>query len=219
LSPPTLVSLIIPTRDRWRILERAIRSVLEKTSYAPYEMVVVDNQSRDPRTLAYLEELARDGTARVLRYDAPFNYSSINNLAVREARGEVVCLLNNDVEVIAADWLGEMVSHALRPGVGAVGAKLLYPHGSIQHAGVLLGLHGAAGHVFRLIDRDQDAYFGRPQVVQAIGAVTAACLAIRKETYLRVGGLDEIELKVAFNDVDLCLKLLEAGLRNVYCPD
>lgn len=217
-SPSPLVSIIIPTRDGYQILERAIRSVLEKTSYAPFEILVVDNQSRDPRTLAYLEGLAAAGTIRLLRWDAPFNYSAINNHAVREARGEIVCLLNNDVEVISPDWLGELVSYAVRPGVGAVGAKLLYPDGTIQHGGVLLGLHGVAGHVFRLLERNQAGYFGRPQVAQAIGAVTGACLAVRRQVFLDAGGLDEDRLKVAFNDVDFCLKLLRAGLRNVYTP-
>jgi len=217
-SPAPLVSILIPTRDGYQMLERAVASVLAKTEYRPYEIVIVDNQSRDPRTLGYFEELTIAGKARVLKWDAPFNYSAINNFAVREARGEIVCLLNNDVEVISPGWLGELVSHAVRPGVGAVGARLLYPDGTIQHAGVLMGLFGVAGHVFRLLERDQVTYFGRPQLVQAIGGVTGACLAIRKQTFLEAGGLDEVQLKVAFNDVDLCLRLLDRGLRNVYTP-
>jgi GT2 family glycosyltransferase len=209
---------MMDTSDGYRILEQCVRTVREKTRYPAYELIIVDNQSSDPQTLRYFDELTKSGAARVLRYDAPFNYSAINNFAVREARGELICLLNNDIEVITPEWLDELVSHAVKPGVGAVGAKLLYPDGRLQHAGVLMGLHGVAGHVFRLLGRNQEGYFGRPQVAQAIGGCTGACLLMRKEHFLQVGGLDEERLRVAFNDVDLCLKLLDAGLRNVYTP-
>jgi O-antigen biosynthesis protein len=217
-GPPALVSLIIPTRDGYRMLSQCISSVLEKTTYTPFEIIVVDNQSTDPRTLEYLAVMERDGRIRVVRYDAPFNYSAINNLAVREARGEVVVLLNNDVEVIEPEWLAELTSQALRPGTGAVGAKLLYPDGTIQHAGVIMGILGIAGHVFRQLPRTAPGYFGRAQLVQNLSGCTAACLAVRRSTYLEVGGLEETHLRVAFNDVDFCLRLCAAGYRNVYTP-
>src|SRR4051794_38897345 len=146
--PPT-ATIIIPTRDAFTLIEQAVRSIREKTAYGRYEILIVDNQSSDPQTLDYLRSLQETGQARVLRYDAPFNYSAINNFAVREASGEVVCLLNNDVEVIEPEWLTELISHAVRPEVGAVGCKLLYPDDTIQHAGVIAGLFGVGGHVFR----------------------------------------------------------------------
>jgi glycosyltransferase involved in cell wall biosynthesis len=215
---PPLVSLLIPTRDGYALLEQAVRSILEKTTYRHYELVIVDNQSSDLRTLEYLEGLRRSGKARILRYDFPFNYSRINNFAVREARGEAVALLNDDIEVIEPDWLTEMVSHALRPEIGAVGCKLLYPNRTIQHAGVLMGLFGVAGHVFRGLPEDAPGYFGRAQLTQNLSACTAACLVVRKSVYDEVGGLDEKNLPVAFNDIDFCLRLIESGYRNLYTP-
>lgn len=220
--PPTeaapLASIIIPTRDRVDLLQRCVESLFAKTTYAPFELIVVDNQSRDPATLAYLQSLSERG-ARVLRYDQPFNYSAINNFAVAHSRGTVLAFLNNDLEVIAPDWLSDLIAHATRDGIGAAGAKLLYPDGKIQHSGVVLGLHGLAGHVFRGLDSNTNKQHCRAQLLQAVSAVTGACLVVRREAFDRVGGFDEAHLPVAFNDVDLCLRLCEAGLRNVLVPD
>ena len=155
---------------------------------------------------------------RVLRDDSPFNYSALNNRAVRAARGAIVGLLNNDLEVINGDWLDEMASQAVRPGIGCVGAMLYYPNNTIQHAGVVLGVGGVAAHAFRDLERGNEGRFNRARLVQNYSAVTAACLVIRKTTYEEVGGLDEQELAVAFNDIDFCLKVRAAGYRNLWTP-
>src|SRR5690606_3476022 len=203
---------------------------------------IVDNNSDDPETLQWFETVAerlsvpsspssepvlstkgcRAGIphprVRVIDYPGPFNYSAINNFAVREAEGEVIGLLNNDVEVINGDWLEELVSHALRPGIGAVGAMLYYPMNTVQHAGVVLGLGGVAGHPFKEFPRNDQGQKNRLRLVQNYSAVTGACLFVLKERFLEVRGLDEASLPVAFNDVDLCCKLLSAGYRNVWTP-
>ena len=212
-----LVSLIVPTRDRRELLEPCLESLLSKTAYSNFELIVVDNGSRDPAALEYLAALERRSAARVLRDHRPFNFSALNNLAVREARGAVVGLLNNDLEVIEPGWLEEMVSHAVRPEIGAVGARLLYPDRTVQHAGVILGIGGLADHVHKHLHADAPGYRFRARLTQDLSAVTAACLVIRKETYLAVGGFDE-ELAVAFNDVDFCLRVRERGLRNLWTP-
>jgi len=216
-QPPPLISLIIPTRDARRLLEKCIDTLRQRTEYPAYEIVIVDNQSRDEKTLRYLQELQDHSAARVVRYDRPFNYSAINNLGVRNARGPIVGLLNNDLEIVDGGWLGEMVAQALRREVGVVGAKLLYPDGSIQHGGVILGVGGVAGHAHKHLPADSHGYFSRAQVAQNLSAVTAACLVIRREVYEQVGGFDE-SLAVAFNDVDFCLRVREAGFRNVWTP-
>jgi GT2 family glycosyltransferase len=211
------VSLLIPTRDGRELLQTCVESLLEKTSYRGFELVIVDNQSSAPDALEYLSNLERHGAARVLRYDQPFNFAAINNFAVREARGEYVGLLNNDLEIVEPGWLEEMLSHAARPGVGAVGARLLYPDRTVQHAGVILGIGGVAGHGHKHLSADAEGYFCRARLTQDFSALTAACLLLRRETYLAAGGLDE-ELAVAFNDIDFCLRLRERGLRNVWTP-
>ncbi len=215
-SPP-LVSLIIPTRDGRELLEPCVESLIAQTAYRNFEILIVDNGSSDPDALDYLANLERRGTARVLRSDRPFNFSALNNLAVAEARGEVVGLLNNDLEFIEPEWLGEMVSHALRPEVGAVGARLLYPDRTVQHVGVILGIGGVADHVHKHLPADAPGYCGRARLTQDFSAVTAACLLVRRKTYLEVGGLDE-RFAVAFNDVDFCLRIRDRGLRNVWTP-
>ena len=217
-APAPRVSLIIPTRDQAAVLRTCIESILMRTNYPDLELLVVDNQSCEPEALAYLDELARRPRVQVLRYDHPFNYSAINNFAARHASGALIGLVNNDVEVITPGWLDEMARLALRPDVGCVGAKLYYPDETIQHAGVVLGLGGVAGHVYKYFPRDEDGYFGRLQLVHNVAAVTAAVLLLRREVFEAVGGLDEVHLKVAFNDVDLCLKVLRAGYRNVMTP-
>ena len=216
-APPPLVSIIIPTHNQPRLLRQGIEALRARTTYPHYEILVVDNRSDDPAALAYLEDLPRRGEARVLRYPQPFNYSAINNFAVEQAGGELVCLMNNDMEVITPDWLEEMASQALRPGIGAVGALLYYPDDTIQHAGVVLGLGGVAGHLFSRMPRHTDGYFNRARLVQNFTAVTAACLVVRRSAYREVGGLNET-LKVAFNDVDFCLKLHASGRRNLWTP-
>ncbi|MFM2341611.1 MAG: hypothetical protein RLZZ592_1264 [Pseudomonadota bacterium] len=215
-----LVSLIIPTRDRHDLLRTCVESILARTAYRHFELLVIDNQSRCPDTLAYIEALSArpDGRIRVLRWDQPFNYSAINNFAAAHARGEILGLVNNDIEVTAPDWLGEMVSHAIRPEIGCVGARLLYPDGTIQHAGVVLGVGGVANHLMRGLPGRSPGLFGRLWCTWNPSAVTAAALLLRREVWSRVGGLDETSLPVAFNDVDLCLKVRALGLRNLWTP-
>jgi GT2 family glycosyltransferase len=216
-DPAPKVSLVVPTRDRADLLRMCIESILARTVYPDFEVVVVDNQSTDPDALAYMAALERDGRARVLRYDAPFNYSAINNWAVRQCDGDVIGLVNNDIEVISPDWLQEMASQAIRREIGAVGAMLYYPDDRIQHAGVILGIHGVGAHIYAGMPRGYPGHGGRARVVQSLSAVTAACLLVRREAYESVGGLDE-RLRVAFNDVDFCLRLREAGYRNLWTP-
>lgn len=217
-DPLPLVSIIIPTRDGIDLLQACLSSLSARTSYRPFEIIVVDNGSVRPDSLAYLAELAdRDGIA-VIRDDRPYNYSQLNNLAVAAAGGDYLCLLNNDTEVIEGDWLSAMMRQAVRPHVGAVGARLLYDDGSIQHAGVTVGLGEAAGHAHRFQRQDAVGYFARVDAAHYVSAVTAACLVVEKRKFLAVGGLDEESLAVAFNDVDLCLKLQQAGWRNIYTP-
>lgn len=217
-DPAPLVSLVIPTRDKADLLRNCVESIRVRTTYPNYEILIVDNGSEEPATLAYFKSLKGAKNVRVIRYDKLFNYSAINNFAVRRAKGEVVGLINNDIEVISPDWLTEMVSWAIQPDIGCVGAKLCYADGRIQHAGVILGLGGVAGHWHSNLPRESPGYFGRLKVVQNLSAVTGACLLVRKSVYDQVGGLDEEHLKVAFNDVDFCLKVREAGYLNVWTP-
>ena len=219
-DPAPVVSLIIPTRDGLEVLRTCIDSIIQRTTYPHYEILVVDNQSSEAETLQYLETLPHKhgGRVRVLRYDHPFNYSAINNYAVSEAQGSVLGLINNDVEVVSPEWLTEMTSHAVRPEIGCVGAKLYYPDDTIQHAGVVLGIGGVAGHSHKYFDRSHDGYFSRLRIVHNVSAVTGAVLLMRKEIFEAVGGLDHEHLQVAFNDVDLCLKVREAGFFNLWTP-
>jgi O-antigen biosynthesis protein len=216
--PEPLVSVIIPTRNHANLLARVVNGLLVRTDYAAMEIVIVDNDTDEPAALKLLAQLERDSRIRVLRHPGPFNYSVLNNRAVRESAGELILLLNNDIDVIDAGWLREMVSHAVRPGIGAVGAKLLYPNGTIQHGGVSLGAGGVAGHQYLHRSRGDLGYFGQLALVRNVSAVTGACLLVRRDAFLEVDGLDEVSLPVAFNDVDLCLKLVERGYRNVWTP-
>ena len=213
-----LVSLIVPTKDKLELLRACLESVFERTTYPNYEILVVDNASTDVRALAYLAHLEVRPRVRVLRYAEGYNFSAINNHAAARARGTFLCMLNNDTEIIEPDWLTELMRYAVRPDVGAVGAKLLYEDGSIQHAGVVVGIGEAAGHAHRFLPADEPGYFRQAHVSHAVSAVTAACLVVEKRKYEAVGGLDEEWLKIAFNDVDLCLKLQAAGWRNIYVP-
>ncbi|MFT4257007.1 MAG: glycosyltransferase family 2 protein [Pseudoxanthomonas sp.] len=216
-SPAPKVSLVIPTRDKLELLRLSVGSILTVTDYPDFEILVVDNQSSDPETLRWFDEVVADPRVRVLRFDAPFNYSAINNFAVAQASGELVGLVNNDIEAIHADWLAEMASQAMLPHVGAVGAMLYYPDDTIQHGGVIVGLGGVAGHAYAHEPRGYSGNMGRSRLVQDLGAVTAACMLVRKSVYEAVGGLDE-ELAVAFNDVDFCLRIRERGLFNLWTP-
>lgn len=213
-----LVSLIIPTRDGFDLLNTCIKSIEGRTTYKNYEIIIIDNGSTDNKTLNYLNELSSRKNIKILRDDRPFNYSELMNFGVGKAKGEIIGLVNNDIEVIAEDWLSEMVSHVVRPGVGAVGAKLLYPDGSNQHAGVVIGIGGVAGHAHKNLPGDSGGYFGRSMLIQSYTAVTAACLLVTKEAYNTVNGLNERDLKVAFNDVEFCLKLVDAGYTNIWTP-
>ncbi|WP_241027155.1 glycosyltransferase family 2 protein [Variovorax sp. RKNM96] len=215
---PPFVSLVIPTRNGVNLVRQCIESIVLETAYPNYEILLVDNGSDDPEALAYFAALDAQPGITVIRDERPFNYSALNNAAVAQARGELVGLLNNDIEVISRDWLHEMVSLALQPGVGAVGAKLLYPDMTIQHGGVVLGIGGMAGHAHKHLPSTVAGHGGRAQLVQNFSAVTAACLVVRKSLYEQVGGLDEAQLGVAYNDVDFCLRLREAGYRNVWTP-
>jgi len=215
-----LVSVIVPTRDSLALLRPCVRSLREKTAYEPLELIVVDNQSSDPQTLAYLLELEQRGVATVLRAPQPFNFSDLNNQAARAARGEVLAFVNNDVEAIGPGWLEEMVSHALREEIGAVGARLLYPDGTVQHAGVVLGLgpDGIAGTPHRGFAGSAPGYCNRAVIVQNFSAVSAACLVMRKRVFEEAGGFDAEHLPVSYNDVDLCLRLRERGYRILFTP-
>lgn len=212
------VSLLIPTRDRMDVLKPCIDSILSTTDYPNYEIIVLDNSSVEKETIEYLSQLVElDFRVKVVRVPGEFNFSSINNIGVQNARGEYIALVNNDIEAIHGDWLTEMVSQSALMDVGCVGAKLLYPDGTIQHGGVILGLGGVAGHSHLYKDGADSGYFQKMDLVHEVSAVTAACLVIKKSIYLDVGGLDE-NLKVAFNDVDFCIKVREAGYRNIFTP-
>lgn len=217
-ATPLLVSLIIPTRNALTLVRQCIDSILAKTTYPNYEILLIDNASDDPEALAYFETLSQSDRVRVIRDDRPFNYSMLNNSAVQQAHGELIALINNDIEVITPNWLEEMVGIALQPGVGAVGACLWYPDDTLQHGGVIIGIGGCAGHAQKHLERGGPGYNGRGALIQSYSAITAACLLIKKDLYLKVGGLNEKYLTVAFNDVDFCLKLREAGYRNIWTP-
>ena len=216
-SQSPLVSLLIPTRDGVELLEQCIKSIIEKTTYPNYEIIILDNQSSKPDTHLYFKHIVEDKRVRVIEYDFPFNFSGINNYGASFAEGEILGLINNDIEIISPDWLSEMVSHATRADIGCVGAKLYFENDAIQHGGVITGLGGVAGHSHKYADRHDPGYFCRLKLVQNMSAVTAAVLLVRKEVFLQVGGLDET-LGVAFNDVDFCLKVDKAGYRNLWTP-
>lgn len=213
-----LVSLIIPTYNGYEITKQAIDSIVDKSTYTNYEILLVDNNSDDETALAYFEEINNHDKIKVLRYPHPFNYSAINNFAAKQAKGEIIGLVNNDVEVITPEWLSEMVSHAQREDIGCVGAMLYFDNDTIQHAGVIMGIGGVAGHSHKHFKRDSHGYFSRLNIVQNLSAVTAACLLVKKSVFEQVNGLNEEDLTVAFNDVDFCLKVQAAGYRNLWTP-
>jgi O-antigen biosynthesis protein len=213
------VSVVVPTRDRLDVLKICLDDVLGRTDYPEIELIVANNDSREPQTLAYFETLRADARVHILDVPGPFNYSAVNNAAVRASSGEIILLLNNDIEVIDGRWLKEMVRHAIRPEVGAVGAKLLYPDNTIQHGGVILGLSGVAAHLHVTEPASSPGYYGWLRLARDVSATTAACLALRRSVFEEVGGFDEVNLKVAFNDIDLCLKITEKGYRIIWTPE
>lgn len=217
-EPRPLVSIVVPTRDRLALLRRCVDSVLGSTAYRDFELLVVDNGSEQAATQAYLAAIAAHPQIRLLRDARPFNFSALNNVAARAARGDYICLLNNDTEVITPDWLEEMVSRLAQPGVGAVGAKLLYDDGRIQHGGDVIGVGGCANHLHQYLPGDEPGYQHRAILAQDLSAVTGACLLTRRDLYLALGGLNEKDLPVTFNDVDYCLRLRAAGWRVVWTP-
>ncbi len=213
------ISVVIANKDHESDLRRCITSVLEKSTYDNYEIIVVENNSETPEIWDYYEKLRGDGRVRVVTYEGSFNYSAVNNLGVREAEGEYILLLNNDTQVITVNWMEELLMYAQREDVGAVGAKLYYGDKTIQHAGVVLalGAHRTAGHSHYGQHRENLGYMGRLCYAQDVSAVTGACLMVAKELYWKVGGLDE-SFAVSLNDVDFCMKLREAGYLNVFTP-
>lgn len=212
-----LVSLLIPTRDNLHFSRHCIDSIRTLTTYPNIEILILDNQSRDHDTLRWLQEMNNQPRIKVHRFDHPFNFSLINNFGANRAKGDVLGLLNDDVEIISPDWLDEMVSLAMRPENGCIGAKLYYPDNTIQHAGVIIGLGGYAAHSHRGFPRASAGYFNRLNVRQNLSAVTGACLVIRKKIWDQVKGMDE-SLSVSYNDVDFCLRVLQAGYLNVFTP-
>jgi GT2 family glycosyltransferase len=214
-----LVSLIIPTKNGKQLVQDCIESILNKTTYTNYEIILVDNNSDEPESLEYFAELAQHPQISVIKYPYPFNYSAINNFAVSQCHGDIIGLVNNDIEVITPTWLELMVGHAQRPDIGCVGAKLLYSDGRVQHAGVVMGYGGGAGHAHKYFPRYHPGYMNRLSGTNNYSAVTAACLLIKRELFTAAGGLNETDLEVAFNDVDFCLKVQDLGVRNLYCAE
>jgi GT2 family glycosyltransferase len=217
-KPEPLVSVIVPTKDQAALLSRCVEGILKGTEYPNLELLIVDHDSRETETLGLLETLKHDPRVRIVPYTGPFNYSAMNNLAATKATGDVLALINNDIEVVEPQWLNEMVAHATRPEIGAVGAKLLYPDGRVQHAGVVVGIGGVAGHSYLFARGAEPGYFGQALLTRAVSAVTGACLVVRKSAFLEVGGLNADDLTIAFNDIDFCLKLQARGYRNVWTP-
>jgi O-antigen biosynthesis protein len=213
-----LVSVIIPTRDRRDLLARCVDGVLHRTDYSNLELLILDNESIESTTLTLFKTLVREeGRVRILHQPGPFNHSALNNVGARAAHGEVLVLLNNDIDVIESNWMRELVSQAIRPEVGIVGAKLLYADERVQHGGIVLGPSDAV-HVHRLAARNDPGYFGQLALTRTLSAVTGACAAIRRSVFFEVDGFDETNLPVAFNDIDLCLKIGNRGYRVLWTP-
>lgn len=217
-QPAPRVSIILLTRDRPELLRSCVQSVLEKTDYDNLEIIIVDNGTENAEALALLAQFAEDPRVKLIRDPAPFNFSALNNRAAALATGDYLCLLNNDVEVREGTWLQEMVAVGQLTRVGVVGARLYYPNGKLQHAGVILGLGGIAGHALRLQSRDDGHYMARTQLTHELSAVTAACMLTPRQVYRSLGGLEETQLAVAYNDVDYCLRVREAGFKVIYAP-
>jgi hypothetical protein len=205
--PQPLVSIIIPTRDRVDLLAICLNSLVQRTSYTNYEVIIIDNGSTEETTLQFFDQLPKD-RFRIFNDDSSFNFSALNNHGARVAQGDFLCLMNNDIEILTPDWLEEMVSFAIRSDIGCVGARLWYPDGTLQHAGILLGIGGVGSHSHYKFESRNPGYFGRALLHQSFSAVTAACLLVQRHIFEEVDGLDE-QLAVAFNDVDFCLRVRE----------
>jgi len=219
VSPPAPgVSLIVPTRDCAGLLTNCVQGLLEKTNYRNVEVIIVDNDSVEDETIAFLETIQTDPRVKVVKHPGPFNFSTLCNIGVGHCENEITGFINNDVTVDGPDWLTEMVSHAVRPEVGAVGAKLLYPDSTVQHGGIITGIYGVAGHAHRFFPRDDSGYGDRLQLIQNVSCVTAACMVMRRSVFQDAGGFDERNLAVVFNDLDLCLRLREQGYLIVWTP-
>lgn len=216
-DPAPLVEVLIPTRDQRKLLARCMEGVLERTRYPNLRVRIIDNDSRDPGTLELLAQLARNPQVTLRHAPGAFNFSRIINQAARESDAQVLCILNDDVLVLEPGWLEEMVSHALRPAIGAVGAMLRFPDGSVQHGGVVTGVGGVAGHVHYRLPPDEIASCPQLATVRNYTAVTAACMVVRRDRFLQVGGFDE-GLPVCYNDVDFCLRLRAEGYFNAWTP-
>ena len=210
------VAIIIPTRDRADILKVCLDSIIQKSTYRNYQIIVVDNGSVEQETFKLFESLPKSKVS-IIRDDSPFNFSRLNNLAVASTEAEVVCLLNNDIEVLSPGWIEEMLSFTMQSGVGCVGSRLYYPKGGLQHGGVIIGIGGVAGHAHKHLDKGETGYFCRAVLHQSFSAITAACLMISRAIYDEVNGLDE-QLPIAFNDIDFCLRVRQAGYRNIWTP-
>ncbi len=218
--PKTLpfVSIIVPTKDKMDVLRCCVDSILQKTEYPNFELIIIDNQSNQQETHDYLEEIKRHQKIKVISYDNPFNYSKINNFAVQHSQGEVLLFLNNDTEVITSSWLTEIVSQVTRAEIGVVGVKLYYPDDTIQHAGVVCGFGAVAGHLFWRLPRNSLGYMGKHALSQNLLAVTGACMAMRRSVFEELSEFEENTLAVAFNDVDLCLRAYKKGYRILWTP-
>ena len=213
-----MVSCIIAMRDKATMTKNCIQSILENTNYTNLEIILVDNGSTEATSFAFFDSLKNEKRIRIIHWDRPFNYSEIQNMAVREAKGQFIALLNNDIEIRDSAWLNEMVSHAQKSHIGAVGTKLLFADDTLQHGGIILGPNGSVGHAFRNFPEDVKKHKCIAQTTRWISAVTGACLVVEKQKYLAVGGLNEKDLGVAFNDVDFCIRLALAGYQNLYTP-
>ncbi len=217
-APVPSVSVIIPTKDRIDLLSVCLDGLLDKTNYGNFEILVVDNNSLEARTFEYFEMMEKNDKVSILRFPGEFNFSAINNFAVKHSNSDVLVLLNNDIEIIHPNWLKEVASQAIRPEIGVVGCRLYYPDDHVQHDGIIIGIGGVAGYAHPRLERSKIGEFGRSKLVQNYSAVTAAALAVKRSVYEKVGGLDEKNLAVAFNDVDFCLRVAEAGYTNLYTP-
>lgn len=213
------VELLIPTRDGLAVLKPCIESILAKTDYSNYAITIIDNGSEQAETLAYFDSFADNSRVSILPYPGEFNYSAINNFAVQHSQADYIGLINNDIEVISGDWLSQMMAWAEQDTVGIVGAKLLFSNGKVQHAGVTIGMGNAAGHIHRLEEGDADGYQYRCQASQNMMAVTAACLVTPRALFNELGGLNEVDFKVAYNDIDYCLRVEALGYQIIWTPE
>jgi len=217
-SPDPMVSILIPSRDQGRMLKRCLESLIRETSYSNFEVILVDHETSEPKALKVIEEFKSKDNFQVVDFSGSFNFAAIMNRAAEVANGQVLVLLNNDTEIVDSEWLTELVAQVSRPDVGVVGSLLLFGDGTIQHAGVHPGVGGLMGHGHKHLPGDDSGYFNRLKAVHEVAAVTGACLAVEKSIWGELGGLDELNLPVAYNDIDLCLKARKNGLKVVFTP-